>query len=199
MILSLLLACVAEYCARAAPDFTACKCYPSEGGTQHIVTIKRGGTVLYEGRRETVNFTTKEIEIFRKDLDADGKTEVIAADFSGMSNGMGVRYWTLAIVDGRTGATTDVPLVDYGDGSIRRESPGHYTILVTSWEWIGSGLYFVARPYRYKDAKLLPEKARGMWRRRYLFSFERERGRGGNPRQWLRRATRVTWTDPPKP
>lgn len=194
MILSLLFACVAEYCAHAAPDLAACKCYPAEGGPQYVVTIRRGGAVVYEGRRDTVNFTTKEIEVFRKDLDGDGHAEIIAADFSGMSNGMAVRYWTLAIVDGRTGATTDVPLVEYGDGSIRGS-----TILVTSWEWIGSHLYFVARPYRYESGKLLPEKARGMWRRRYLFSFERERARGGSPKQWLRRATHVTWEDPPQP
>lgn len=192
MILPLLLACVAEYCARTAPDLSACKCYPPEG-EQYVVTIRRGNTVLYEGRRDTVNFTTEAIEIFRRDLDNDGHAEVIAADFSGMSNGMGVSYWTLTIVDGRTETATAVPLVEYGEGIIRGS-----TILVTSWEWIGTGLYFVARPYRYKDAKLLPEKSRGMWRRRYLFSFERERARGGNPRQWLRRATRVTWTDPPK-
>ncbi|HKO56998.1 MAG TPA: hypothetical protein VJ276_14070, partial [Thermoanaerobaculia bacterium] len=54
-------------------------------------------------------------------------------------------------------------------------------------------LYFVARPYKYERGALVPQKKRGMWRRRFLFSFERERGKGGGPGQWLKKAEKVKW------
>ena len=113
--------------------------------------------------------------------------------------------WNLTILDGRTSSATVMSLVEYGDGSIRRERNGRYTVLKTSWEWMSDHLYFVARPYVYARGTLTPAKSRGMWQRRFLFSFERERGRGcthdrngagGCPGQWLERATHVPWSEP---
>jgi hypothetical protein len=147
--------------------------------------------VVYEGSREAITIGRGKIEAFRRDLDDDGRAEIIVADHAGMSNGMGVEYWNLTIIDGRSGASIVTPLVEYGDGVIQRR-----TILVTAWEWMGGHLYFVARPYLYANGTLRPDKARGMWRRRYLFSFQRERNAGGSPRQWLKRASHVAWSDP---
>src|SRR5947207_904094 len=125
--------------ASAAGDITACTCSPDEED-DYVVTIRRGATVLYEGKRQSTNFGPTRIELSLVDLDGDGHREIVAADFAGLSNGMTVSYWNLTIVDGRTNAATSMPLVEYGDGVIR----GH-TVLITAWEWMADHLYFVAR------------------------------------------------------
>lgn len=200
-------ACAYEYCAKAKPDVTACKCYGEDDSDgKYTLRIRRGNKIVHESRHDAVNFVNEEIEAHRLDLDADGRPEIVFAHMLGMSNGMGVRYWNLAILDGRTGSVSQLDVVEYGKGTLRRERDGHYTLLETSWDGLdGAHLYFVARPYAYARGALVPQKRRGMWIRRYLFSFERERGRGcrndpnpahGCPGEWLRKAKAVTWIDP---
>jgi len=198
--------CAYEYCAKAKPDITACKCYGED--EMFTVSVRRGGRIVHERRYDVVNFVNPEIEIRQLDLDADGRHEIIVAALLGMSNGMGVSYWSLIIVDGRTGQAAELDVQEYGEGILRREAGGQYTVLKTSWEWLDHRHdYFVARPYAYKGGELVAQKARGMWIRRYLFSFERERGRGCRdaavahrcPGEWLRKAKAVTWIDAQKP
>jgi len=191
VILALLfaLACHEQKCARTG-DIVACTCIPDEDAG-YVVRIRRGGKTLYEARRDGIDFGGYDIEVFRKDLDGDGHAEIVACDLAGMSNGMSVQSWNLTILDGRTGAATVMPLNDYDKGLVQRP-----LIRITSWEWIGDHLYFIARPYTYRNGALHPAKEKGMWRRPYLFSFERERGQGGKPSVWLKRADHVAWSDP---
>ncbi|HKO54737.1 MAG TPA: hypothetical protein VJ276_02595, partial [Thermoanaerobaculia bacterium] len=140
MIAALLLAaavasCRAEYCAKTK-DVTACKCYGSDDAT-YSLRIKRGTKTLYDAKQDVVNFENDTIEVRRLDLDADGKPEIIVADFAGMSNGMGVRYWNLIVLDGRTARASAMKVQDYGKGSFRKDNDGSYTILETSWDWMG--------------------------------------------------------------
>jgi len=192
--------CAYESCATAKPDIRACKCVDPEN--RFVIRIHRGDRLIHESRHEAVIPADAEIEALRLDLDADGRAEIIAAASLGMSNGLGVHYWAITIVDGRSGKAADIDVEDYGDGTFRREPDGRYTVLDTSWEWLdGAHLYFVARPYAYHDGALTPEKWRGMWIRRFLFSFERERANDTVSRtaQWLRKAKAVTWADPQPP
>ena len=128
-------------------------------------------------------------ETFRRDLDGDGRAETITATLLTSSNGIGIQNWTLTIVDGSTGASSVTALQDFSRDLIHGR-----TVMVTSWEWSGGHLYFVARPHVYADGALHPDKKRGMWRRRYLLSFQRERN---DPRstsaQWLERAAHMAW------
>ena len=189
MIRIVLFAIVAT-CAKAPPDISACKELAEE---TYVFVIRRGATVLYRATREFMNFGfgSGSVEVFLRDLDADGHAEIVAADFQGMSNGISICYWTVTIIDGRTSAALSVPVEDYGEGTLRRDG-----LLVSKWEWIGDHFYFVGRPYRYEHGKLVAGKT--MWQRRYLFSFERERNRSAvaRPGQWLKRAARVPWRDP---
>lgn len=179
----------AANCAKTN-DITACKAYREDGS--YTLRIERGGKTLYE-EKEDGTYGTDTIEVQQLDLEADGKPEIVAADFVTMSNGMGVQTWSLVILDGRSSKAITMKVEDYGKGSFRREKDGSYTILETSWDWMGPALYFVARPYKYERGELVPQKQRGMWRRRFLFSFQRERGQGGGPGQWLKKAERVPW------
>ncbi len=125
----------------------------------------------------------------RQDLDGDGHAETITATLLTSSNGIGIQNWTLTIVDGRTGRSSVTEVQDFSRDLIRGA-----TVMVTSWEWIGGHLYFVARPHVYVNAALHPDKKRGMWRRRYLLSFQRERNSpGSTSAQWLERAAHVAW------
>ena len=81
----------------------------------------------------------------------------------------------------------------------------HWQVKQAHWTIVGPN--FIARPYLYANAALVPVKSRGMWQRRFLSSFERERDRGcendrdwagGCPAQWLRKARHVAWADPAK-
>lgn len=187
MLLAALL--LAAHCAKTH-DITACKSDRHDGS--YTLRIERGGKTLYEGKEDST-YGTDTIEVHQLDLDADGKAEIVAADFVTMSNGMGVQTWNLVILDGRSGKAATIKVEDYGKGSFQREKDGSYTILETSWDWMGPALYFVARPYEYEHGQLVPQKQQGMWRRRFLVSFQRERGEGGGPGQWLKKAERVKW------
>lgn len=176
-------------CVRAAHGVVACKELAEAG---YVLNIRRGDRLLYSARREP-----GPLEVFLRDLDADGRAEIVAADSGGTSNGLGIHYWDVTIVDGRTAAAIAVPIQDYGPGSLRRDG-----LLVTHWEWIGDHLYFVSRPFRYERGKLTHRNT--MWQRRLLYSFQEERFRGcgqdpakGCPGQWLRKATAVPWRDQP--
>lgn len=192
LLLTMALAapCRERQCARDG-DVTACTCLAGDEGA-YVVTIRRGGKLLYRGVREFPTFGRAPILLLRRDLDGDGHREIVAADFAGASNGMAVESWNLTIVDGKTNAATVTPSSDFSAGLVRDRS-----VLITSWEWIGEHLYFVWRPYAYAGGALHPDKAHGMWRRRFLNSFARQRAAGkGTPAQWIERAEHVAWTDP---
>lgn len=188
MIAALLLAaalhCRVEHCA-TAKDVTACKCYGDDPG--YALVVRRGEKVLF--RKEQVGlFGQEQVEVQRLDLDHDGAEEIVVADLFNVGQGIGVHFWTLVILDGRTNKPTTLEVYDYGPGSIREDG----TILETSWEWIGKAFYFLARPYTYANGELKPQSF--MWRRRFLFSFERERAEHGNrPGVWLKKAEKVPW------
>ncbi|MBV9495574.1 MAG: hypothetical protein JOZ54_15105 [Acidobacteria bacterium] len=178
------LACRVEHCA-TAKDVKACKCYGEEPG--YTLVVQRGDRQLYRAQQDAP-FETEEIEVHRVDLDHDGAEEIVVADLLAVGNGMAVHTWTLVILDGRTNKPTALEVKDYGPGSIRDDG----TILETSWDWMGPALYFVARPYTYAHGELKPQTY--MWRRRYLFSFERERiDHGNRPGVWLKKAEKVPW------
>lgn len=205
LLLAANTACAYEWCAKAKPDITACKCAHTDDD-RATVRVRRGDRVIHESDHDTVIASDPGIGIVRLDLDGDGKREIIVSTSLGMSNGMGIEYWTLIILDGRTDRAVQLDVEEYGDGTFRREPDGRYTVLATAWEEIdGKHLYFVARPYAYHEGKLTPQKWRGMWVRRYLFSFEHERGWGPCALKigsctalWLRKAKVVKWMEPEK-
>jgi hypothetical protein len=161
----------------------ACKTFGDEQAGRTL-RITRAGKLLYQ-RNEPDSMMLDDIDVQQRDLDGDGAKEIVAADVLTVSNGMGVTVWTLVIIDGRTNKATTLQVEDYGPGSVRKDG-----VLETSWEWIDGHLYFIARPYKYEHGALVKQKT--MWQRRYLFSFQRERGKGG-PAQWLKKATKVPW------
>ncbi len=198
---SIIDGCINASCLQIKEDLRICKCLKDKKAAE-------GAFILYQGQIQKIQWRTacnygetSDFEILECDMDGNGKKEIIVANFNGQSNGMGVTYWTLSIIDPqnyRRPLFFDVE--DYGDGSIYwDEKEKRCNVLATSWEWLkdpklGEGLYFIGRFFRYKSGILEPLADSKIRARRYLFSFQNERGNTfsknedmdtGAPLQWL--------------
>jgi hypothetical protein len=142
---------------------------------------------------------TSDFEVLTGDLDNDRKPELIVANHDGTSNGLGVDYWTIFIFPDLEFRHFAAPLTfsveEFGSFGTFVTSGGRVNILTTSWvsnkdpkrgTW---GTYLVGQWWRYQSGELRPLLDRPIIARRYLFSFERERGntvkRDRVPFQWL--------------
>ena len=149
---------------------------------------------------------TADFEVLHGDLDGDRKPELIVANHDATGNGMGVSLWTIAIFPDTDFRSFQFPLTfsvkEYGSVGTFVPVAGHVNILTTNWvsgadRRRGGGLYLVGEWWRYKSGELVPLN-RNAIARRYLFSFERERGETMKsdriPYRWLsnRSATTVT-------
>ena len=150
---------------------------------------------------------TEGFEVLHGDLDGDRQPEIIVANHDTTGVGMAVSAWTIAIFPNDDFRSFQLPLTfsvqDYGSAGTFVPVNGRVNILTTNWVWSaeqkrGSGLYLVGEWWRYKSGELVPSLNRNTIARRYLFSFERERGEtwesDRRPYQWLtnRSATAVT-------
>lgn len=159
-------------------------------------------------------------DLVRLDLNGDGQVEHVVAHHVSEGNGLGVRYWTVYVVDDRqTGTPLTLGTMEHGDDAFVF-TPRGWRLLAGAWEdgidpRRGPGLYFTGRLYRYADGALVPDEAQPVRRRRYLNSFAAERGRtyeaeengrglrgvpGQTPWRWLQhRTTQRLRTDPSLP
>ena len=129
---------------------------------------------------------TSKFEVLTGDLDNDGKPELIVANNDGMSNGLGVDYWTIFIFPDPQFHTFNAPLrfsvEEYSSFGTFVTSAGRVNILTTSWVnnkdpkgRRGWGTYLVGQWWRYQSGELRPMLERPIIARRYLFGFENER------------------------
>lgn len=187
-------------CVSLGNDFKLCKYYREDEDTAYFAVEKRNAEI---GRwAATPTYTGVGYEALTGDLDGDARLELVVANHDGTSNGLGVSTWTIYILPDPREHDFREPLRmtvrEYGTcGTFVARPGGSAThILATDWEWgadpqdrRGYGLYFVGRWFRYADGRLLPV-ARPVLARRYLFSFQDERGMtSGDPRapyRWLR-------------
>jgi hypothetical protein len=209
---SIIDGCINASCLQIKDNMRICNCLKDK-------ETYTGSFILYQGQVQKnqwwtgCNYGTSYFEVLESDMDGSGKKEIIVANFNGQSNGMGVTYWTLSIIDPRNyGKPLTFGVEDYGDGSIYwDEKEKRCNILATNWEWLkdpklGDGLYFIGRFFRYKSGILEPIADRKIRARRYLFSFQNERGSTfsqnedmdmGAPLQWLTNAkTEILRLDP---
>ena len=143
---------------------------------------------------------TSDFEVLTGDLDNDRKPELIVANHDGTSNGLGVDYWTIFTFPDPEFHHFAAPLTfsveEYGSFGTFVTSGGRVNILTTSWVGNedpkgrrGWGTYLVGQWWRYQSGELRPLSERPIIARRYLFSFERERGNTVKldrvPFQWL--------------
>lgn len=141
--------------------------------------------------------------VFDGDLDGDGGTELLVANLDGVSNGLGVAYWTVYVLP----ADALVPAYrfrseEFGAGGGSFETwRGRPVVWATQWRGgpdpsgrRGDGLYLVGRPFVLGADGLEPATALPVRARRLLDSFERD-DRG--PVAWLSdRRAETRGTDP---
>ncbi len=173
------------HCVDIDNGLRVCK-YISHSET--FFAIEKNGSTLGEFETSTYHGGTSRFEVLRSDLDGDGKTELIIANSNGMSNGIGLQYWTISILPDPLKIGFKQPLEfsveEYGaEGTLAKlAGDRHRNILATEWQWSAikeptkyGGLYLVGRWFHYKSGVLEPVAGKPVLVRRYLLGFEKER------------------------
>lgn len=185
------------HCVTLPKSIRICKLL-SEDKDTFLVENERNAVGTWAGN--TFLGETSDFEVLTGDLDNDRKPELIVVNHDGTSNGLGVDYWTIFIFPDPEFRNFTQPLTfsveEYGSFGTFVASGGRVNILTTSWvsnedpkHRRGWGTYLVGQWWRYQSGELRPVLERPIIARRYLFSFERERGNTDKldriPFQWL--------------
>jgi hypothetical protein len=166
-----------EHCARAActtaDDVRVCKCLaPSEQAVDLLVVDRPDERRVLWATSNHLGEVT-DFRVQRAELDGDGAPELIVASVMGESNGMAIRSWHVAIVDGKEDVAVQFVAHDFGFDALKGAS-----LLVTEWAWQGlekeNALFFIGREFGYRAGALVPSKT-PVLRRRYTPEFEKER------------------------
>ena len=200
------------HCAEIAGGLRVCK-HITEAET--FFALEKHGAVLGKWPAVTYNGGTSRFEALKGDLDGDGEDEIIVANCTGVTNGIGFQYWNISIMPDPEKHEFKPPLEfsveEYGAEGTFVKHPGdnRCNILATEWQWDvikepkrpSGGLYFVGRWFRYQKGSLVSITTRSTLVRRYLTSFEKERSRtvdsSKKPLSWFQnRSTKSLPTDP---
>jgi hypothetical protein len=165
------------------------------------LTLTRPGhaPLRWYAEASTLN-DSADIEVLQADLDGDGTTDLVIAALTAVSNGLGVPYWSITIVNGRENRTPQrVEVEEYNTaGSWVRFAgqPGCH-LLYTSWQTLtldphrGEGMYLVGEIWPYAAGALAHEIQPEGRARRLLNSFAAQRARDSfnetrdAPLRWL--------------
>lgn len=161
--------CLAAACTTQASQ-QVCKCVPSSGEGRPGVVIEGPGQRHLEWDVRSFLGEVSDFVVQTVDLDGDGRPELLIASRAAESNGMMVRDWELAIVDGASDAVLHVLVQDWGPDAISPRG----SLLLTEWAMSAGHIVFTGREYSYESGRLEPADA--PVRRRPLSPlFEKER------------------------
>ncbi len=173
------------YCTEIDSSTKVCQRLTNE---KKVMTIERGNDVLIEWDNEAIDAVWEGIfDVLIGDIDNDKIDELIIAELQGISMGFGGEYWTLYILDnfgnGDVLPPTQLKVNVYGHNGtfIKRGKEGKCEILSAEWKELnhpkrGWGMYLVGKWLRYNNGQLKLIADRPIIIRRFLFSFEKERG-----------------------
>jgi hypothetical protein len=173
-------------CVDIGGGMRVCKRLKDSATWDIVFTIEQGGKFLGQWPSSTYNAGLSFFDVLRGDIDANGDEEIIVANRSGVSCGMGIQYWTVSILPDPIKHGFKQPLqfssqeLGAKGAFVRHPGDKRCHILVTNWEYMedakrGGGQYLVGRWFRYKDSLLQPVRERPVLSRRFLFSFQNER------------------------
>ena len=174
---------VRGHCVSLPNSIRVCKLLSER---EDIFLIEKDGKPLGSWPTSAYLGETSDFEVLRGDLDGDRRLELIVSNHDTTSAGMGVNYWTIAILPDVESRAFEPPLTfrveEYGSSGTFVSGGGKVSILATKWVWTddpqgkrGRGLYLVGQWWQYKSGQLLPLLSKPTLMRRYLLSFERER------------------------
>ena len=164
-----------------------CQGLTEEAATGAKFVVMRNGETIGEWESEVFLGETADYQVFKGDLDADGRDELVVANRNGVSNGMGVNYWTIAVTPFPLNTEKLNPVQfqteDFSVGAMlvpRRKSVG-FDIMAANWQTLPikksndrTALYYVGRWLIYRNNEL-ETSDRPILIRRYTSAFERER------------------------
>ena len=174
---------VRGHCVSLPNSIRVCKLLSDR---EDIFLIEKDGKRLGSWPTSTYLGETSDFEVLRGDLDGDRRLELIVSNHDTTSVGMGVNYWTIAILPDVASGLFIRPLTfrveEYGSSGTFVSARDGVSILATKWVWtddpkgkLGRGLYLVGQWWQYNSGQLLPLLSKPTLMRRYLLSFERER------------------------
>jgi hypothetical protein len=170
--------CVRAHCIALPDGRRVCAC---TGDTTVVVRVEQGAGTVHEWPADYgLSGSAESLRAMHGDLDADGTPELIVAEWMDMSNGLGIRYYRLSIINGADPARPPlrVNVDDFApDGSfVRPAGGGTCWLLATRWTELrdprrGEGMYFTGQWMRYRDGRLEHDAHRPVVVRRLLNSF----------------------------
>jgi hypothetical protein len=169
--------CVRSQCIALPDGRRVCTCL---NDSTNVMRVEAGGRIIQQWPADYSSGWAGSLRVLTGDLDGDGRAEMIVSDLVDMSNGLGIRYHELHILDGRdpARAPTVVALEDYeAEGSfVRPAGGGDCRLIATRWNELrdprrGAGMYLIGQWMRYRDGRLEHDPARPVVARRLLFSF----------------------------
>lgn len=147
-----------------------CKCVPAGPDARPGLVIDGPGARHLEWDVRSFLGEVSDFVVQTIDLDADGKPESVIASRASESNGLMVRDWELAIVDGENDTVMHLLVQDFGPDALTAQG----SLLLTEWAMSGGQIVFTGREYTYESGRL--EASDAPVRRRALNpSFEKER------------------------
>lgn len=187
--------CPSRSCVDLPGGGRVCACGGTEG--MDSLRVERNGRVTHEWSAETDALSGPGgWEVLAAPIGARGEAILAIAQRTAISNGLGVSYWRLWLVDpGGTAGPAHVDLHEYASGGswVRPRRGGPCRLFATRWTTGGepgrpTGLYLQGRWLAWRDGALHADPARPTVERRYLSGFERERTgrRAGSPFAWFR-------------
>ncbi|MFO0547539.1 MAG: hypothetical protein U0271_04070 [Polyangiaceae bacterium] len=169
------------HCARSGSE-RICK-VAAEEGTDRIEWDSGGAQVTSHPARAYLG-DTDGFDVAEVDLDADGESETVIANFDSIGNGLAPARWTLLVYAGKAPDVRfldELSVEDYGYGSfVAGATPSSCDLLETSWRELdgdprGPGYYLTARVRRLDAHGALVAPSGSRWIvRRLLQSFEQE-------------------------
>ncbi|PZR12668.1 MAG: hypothetical protein DI536_13875 [Archangium gephyra] len=161
--------CSASACTTTG-EVRVCKCIPNRGEKRAGITVDGPRERHLEWDVRTVLGDVNDFFVDSVDLDGDDKPETVISSRAVESNGVMIRTWELAIVDGSTDGVTHVVTHDWGRDFLGPKR----TLLLAEWANEAGRMVFTGREYRYEKGRLEPtdEPVR---RRTYDPTFETER------------------------
>jgi hypothetical protein len=190
-------------CAVLSDGLIVCRCTTSP--EEADIVIRRDGLEVQRWSDSFSGLFPQEFRVAAAHLDADTTEDLVIATRNGLSMGMVRQYWTVCAISGAKIASPPdcVDVEDYGIMGYLVGTGQRCDLLETRWRegsepGRGSGLYLVGRWLRYERGKFVNDPAQPPVARRYLYSFERERGSASAPLPWYldKRTRPVVCPDP---
>lgn len=180
--------CARAHCASTPDGRRVCSCTSDTGD---ILRVEVRGRVIQEWPAEySVTGPPQSLRLIHGDLDGDGRAETVISEWLDQSNGLGINYHRLTILDGRDPARTPTVLAveDFEpEGAfVRPAGGGDCRLIATDWDELRMGnqvrMYFIGRWMRYRDGRLEHDPDRPIVARRLSNSFNYARfGTPGAP------------------